>query len=102
MFIIGNRECSEGAHVHWSLLDLNGKPKDLNGVIVSGFRIKTGSKPYNDHGNCKGECKPNMTKQEVDESCSTVFTKIDDDDNDDNDKRFCPTITGNYGIFLYT
>ena len=42
-----------------------------------------------------------MTRQEFEESCSTIFTEIDDDGNDDNDKRFCPTITGNYGTFVY-
>lgn len=42
-----------------------------------------------------------MTRQEVEESCSTIFTELDDDGNDDNDIRFCPTITGNYGTFVY-
>ena len=99
--IIGHDECSQGPHLHWSLLELNGEPKDINNVTVSGFRIKTGSKPYNDYGNCKEKCQPVMTRQEFEESCSTIFTEIDDDGNDDNDKRFCPTITGNYGTFVY-
>ena len=67
-------------------------------MVVSGFKIKTGSKPYNE--DCtEGSCKPSMNKQEVKESCSTIFSKLDGNGIEDNDSRFCPTITANIGTY---
>ena len=98
IFITGHTDCSQGPHLHFSLTDLEGKPMSINNKVISGFKIKTGSKPYN--ADCaEGSCKPSMTKQEVEESCSTIFSKIGEDGIEDDDMRFCPTITANIGIY---
>ena len=95
--ITGENDCSQGPHLHFSLTDWEGRPMSINKMVVSGFKIKTGSKPYNE--DCaEGSCKPSMTKQEVEESCSTIFSKIGEDGIEDDDRRFCPTITANIGI----
>ena len=72
-------------------------PKDLNELVVSGYKIKTGSKSY-DEGCDTGSCKPVMTGEEVNSACATIFSRLDGDTVNDNDERFCATLGGNAGI----
>ena len=87
----GRTECSTGPHLHWEVRDTSNKPIDLDGMEISGFQIHTGSESY-DFG-CKPEnCHNNMTLQEIQNSCSTVFLRMADN------ITFCPSVQGaNWG-----
>ena len=89
----GDTECSTGPHLHWELRDSDNRPMDLNGIKISNFMVKTGSESY-DIG-CENSCHNNMTMEEVRNTCSTVFVRLDDN------VTFCPSVQGaNFGRFL--
>ena len=87
----GRTECSTGPHLHWEVRDTENRPIDLDGMIVNGYQIHTGDESY-DFG-CKPEnCWSNMTLDDINSSCSTVFRRIVDN------TTFCPSVQGaNWG-----
>ena len=88
----GRTECSTCPHLHWEVRDLGNKPLDLDGMMVSGFEIHTGSESY-DFGCSSEECHNNMTLEEIKHSCSTVFRRLVDN------TTFCPSVQGaNWGM----
>ena len=90
----GRTECSTGPHLHWELRDIANKPVDLDGMLVSGFQIHTGSESY-DFGCEPNNCWNNMTVADIEASCSTVFRR-----NVDN-TTFCPSVQGaNWGKII--
>ena len=90
----GRTECSTGPHLHWEVRDLGNKPLDIDGMLVSGFEIHTGSESY-DFGCPSEECHNNMTLVEIENSCSTVFRRLEDN------TTFCPSVQGaNWGKIL--
>ena len=90
----GNTECSTGPHLHWEVRDAENKPMDLDGMTISGYKIYTGKESY-DVG-CEPEnCRSNMTLQEIEDSCSTVFLRVEDN------ATFCPSVQGaNWGKYF--
>ena len=88
---IGDTECSTGPHLHWELRNKNNQPIDIDGLTISNFKIKTGTTSY-DVG-CRPEnCRNNMTKTEIESTCSTVFIRKEDN------MTFCPSSQGaNWG-----
>ena len=92
--LIGHNECAHGPHLRWSARTTKGKPISLDDIdSISGYEIKTGTNPY-DEGCEPGNCTTNMTPQQVNSSCSTIFKKVDED------KTYCPSVTGNYGAHI--
>ena len=93
---VGRTECSTGPHLHWEVRDPSNIALDLNGMEVSGFKIYTGSESYD--LSCPPEnCHNDMTLEEIEGSCSTVFLRIVDN------KTFCPSVQGaNWGKNLIT
>ena len=90
----GKTECSTGPHLHWEIRDPSNKPWDLHGMEVSGFRIYTGTESY-DHGCDPKNCHSNMTLEEIERSCSTVYLRMADN------VTFCPSVQGaNYGMIM--
>ena len=88
----GRTECSTGPHLHWEVRDIGNKPLDLDGMLISGFEIHTGSESY-DFGCSSEECHNNMTLDEIKHSCSTVFRRLVDN------TTFCPSVQGaNWGM----
>ena len=87
----GRTECSTGPHLHWEVRDKENRPIDLDGMIVNGFQIHTGKESY-DFGCGPENCWSNMTLEEINISCSTVFRRIADNTS------FCPSVQGaNWG-----
>ena len=94
----GDKECSIGPHLHWELRDGKGEPIDLNNMIISGYQVHTGSESYDVGCNHTENCREGMSLEEIGQSCSTIFLRIEDN------KSFCPSIDGaNWGknISLY-
>ena len=101
--LIGHNECAHGPHLRWSARTTNGKPISLDDIgSISGYKIKTGltclddeaSSCTYDEGCEAGNCTTNITSQQVQSSCSTIFKKVDED------KTYCPSVTGNYGAHI--
>ena len=92
----GDFECSlYGPHLHWELRDRRGQPVDLNGQIISGYKIYTGSASHDIGCNQTENCYSNMTTDQIENSCSTVFLRMEDN------QTFCPSVHGaNMGKIL--
>lgn len=90
----GRTECSTGPHLHWEVRDIANKPMDLDGMEISGFQIYTGSESYDFE--CDPEnCWNDMSLEQIDDSCSTVFRRLADG------ITFCPSVQGaNWGKIL--
>ena len=87
-------ECSTGPHLHWEIRDSTNKPMDLKGMIISGYRIHTGTESY-DVGCGPENCHSSMKFEEIENSCSTIFVRIADN------VTFCPSVQGaNWGIII--
>ena len=88
-------ECSNGPHLHFEVRNSLGIPIDLNGMVISGFVIKTGTSSYDD--GCHdtdgwNPCNATMTPEQINKTCSTVFRRESDG------SIFCPTVQGaNWG-----
>ena len=92
----GRTECSTGPHLHWEVRDPSNRALDLHGMEVSGFKIYTGTESY-DFGCPPENCHNNMTLEEIERSCSTVFLRIVDN------VTFCPSVQGaNWGKYFIT
>ena len=77
----------------------SGRAKNINGLIIGGYRIKTGRNSY-DQGCGRENCKAVMTSADVAKSCSTILTKVDNDLSTDDQERYCVSIGGNVGMFF--
>ena len=85
----GETECSlTGPHLHWEVRGRGGEPWDLNHKIISGYKIYTGDVSYDFGCNQTTNCRSNMTVQEIESSCSTVFLRMKDN------KTLCPSVQG--------
>ena len=90
----GNTECTTGPHLHWEVRDPNNRPISLEGMVISGFKVYTGTKSY-DVGCGPENCRNNMTLTEIQDSCSTVYRRVTDN------VTFCPAVQGaNWGMIL--
>ena len=90
----GKTECSTGPHLHWEVRDPTNRPMDLDQMVISGFRVYTGTESY-DFECGPDNCRNNMTLEEIESSCSTVFLKMADN------TTFCPSVQGaNWGTNL--
>ena len=90
----GNTECSTGPHLHWEVRDPANRPLSLEGMIISGFMIYTGMESY-DVGCGPENCHSNMTLEEIENSCSTVYRRLSDN------VTFCPSVQGaNWGMIF--
>ena len=98
-YILVKEECADGPHLHFSVRHKSGIPKDIDGFIIGGYRIKTGHSSY-DSGCGPENCKAVMTNSDVAKSCSTILTKIDNDVSADDQERYCVSIGGNVGMFV--
>ena len=88
----GDRECSIGPHLHWELRGDNHEPIDLDRIMISGYEVHTGSTSYDLGCNHTENCRDDMSLEEIDRSCSTIFLRIEDN------KVFCPSVDGaNWG-----
>ena len=91
----GDTECTTGPHLHWEVRDSGNKPIDLNNMIISGFVIHTGTSSYDLECGTE-ECYNNMTIEDIEQSCSTVYRRLIDN------ATFCPNKQGaNWGMLLY-
>ena len=85
----GDFECSlYGPHLHWELRDRSGQPLDLDGVVISGYKIFTGSDSYDVGCNQTENCHSNMTMDQIESSCATIFLRMEDN------QTFCPSVHG--------
>merc|ERR1719414_2529364 len=61
-------------------------------MIISGYQVHTGSESYDVGCNHTENCREGMSLEEIGQSCSTIFLRIEDN------KPFCPSIDGaNWG-----
>ena len=97
-YFLVKEECADGPHLHFSVRYLSGKPKHINGLIIGGYRIKTGRNSY-DSGCGPENCKAVMSDNDVARSCSTILTRLDNDVPSDDQERYCVSIGGNVGMF---
>ena len=89
----GRTECSTGPHLHWEVRDKDNRPIDLDGMVVNGFKIHTGSDSY-DFGCGKENCWNGMSLDDIEQSCSTVYRRLVDN------VTFCPSVQGaNWGKY---
>ena len=89
-------ECADGPHLHFSVRTKSGMAKDINNLVIGGYKIKTGLNSY-DQGCGPENCKAIMTDEDVAKSCATILTRINSNSNDDYKERYCVSIGGNVG-----